>query len=136
MTRANAASSRGRTESWNTLHGRRSPDGWGGWNERSCAGTPLFGIWKGPALGKPFDPGYERLLFKPLVPKADIRKRVHPHGPPPGCGTHTQPNSAKKGIDIGIISTQLGPRDISTTARNLDHVASCAVVEAVAEEHD
>lgn len=34
--------------------------------------------------------------------------------------------------DIGIISKHLGHRDISATARYLDHVAPWAVVEAVA----
>ena len=74
------------------------------------------------------DSGYVRLLFKRLAAKADIRKRVHPHGL-----RHTHAAELRQeGFDIGIISKQLGHRDISTTARYLDHVAPWAVVEAVA----
>ena len=59
---------------------------------------------------------------------ADIRKRVHPHGL-----RHTHAAELRQeGFDIGIIRKHLGHRDISTTARYLDHVAPWAVVEAVA----
>jgi len=91
-------------------------------------GTPLFCILNGPARGEPLDSGYVRLLFKRLAIKANIRKRVHPHGL-----RHTHAAELRQeGFDIGIISKQLGHRDISTTARYLDHVAPWAVVEAVA----
>ena len=36
-----------------------------------------------------------------------------------------------EGIDIVVISRQLGHRSISTTARYLDHLAPFAVVEAM-----
>jgi integrase len=36
-----------------------------------------------------------------------------------------------EGIDIGIISKQLGHASISTTARYLDHLAPRAVIEAM-----
>ena len=91
-------------------------------------GTPLFCILNGPARGEALDSGYVRLLFKRLSLKAGIRKRVHPHGL-----RHTHAAELRQeGFDIGIISKQLGHRDISTTARYLDHVAPWSVVEAVA----
>ena len=40
--------------------------------------------------------------------------------------------SAEEGVDIGIISKQLGHASISTTAHYLDHIAPWAVVDAVA----
>lgn len=36
-----------------------------------------------------------------------------------------------EGVDIAIISRQLGHRSISTTARYLDHLAPLAVIEAM-----
>ncbi|MBC7771258.1 MAG: hypothetical protein H7210_02065 [Pyrinomonadaceae bacterium] len=36
-----------------------------------------------------------------------------------------------EGVDIGIISKQLGHVSITTTARYLDHIAPLAVVEAM-----
>ena len=58
---------------------------------------------------------------------AGIAKRVHPHGL-----RHTHAAQLRaEGVDIGIISKQLGHRSISTTAVYLDHIAPYAVVEAV-----
>ena len=36
-----------------------------------------------------------------------------------------------EGVDIGIISKQLGHQTIATTARYLDHIAPYAVVQAM-----
>jgi integrase len=36
-----------------------------------------------------------------------------------------------EGIDVGILSKQLGHASISTTARYLDHIAPWAVVDAI-----
>ena len=91
-------------------------------------GTPLFCILNGPARGEALDSGYVRLLFKRLAVKANIRKRVHPHGL-----RHTHAAELRQEcFDIGIIRKHLGHRDISTTARYLDHVAPWAVAAAVA----
>jgi integrase len=63
-----------------------------------------------------------------LARLAGIAKRVHAHGL-----RHTHAAELRaEGIDIGIISKQLGHTSIATTIRYLDHIAPRAVVEAVA----
>jgi len=59
--------------------------------------------------------------------RAGIDKRVHAHGL-----RHTHAAQLRaEGIDIGIISKQLGHSSISTTARYLDHLAPRAVIETM-----
>ena len=59
--------------------------------------------------------------------QAGIEKRVHPHGL-----RHTHAAELRaEGVDIGIISKQVGHRSTATTARYLDHIAPWAVVEAI-----
>jgi hypothetical protein len=70
---------------------------------------------------------YVRVLLKRLATKARIDKRVHAHGL-----RHTHAAQLRaEGVDIGIISKQLGHASISTTARYLDHLAPRAVIEAM-----
>ncbi len=77
--------------------------------------------------GHPMTASYVRRLFFGLGRAAGIDKRVHPHGL-----RHTHASELRaEGIDIGIISKQLGHRSISTTAHYLDHIAPWAVVEAM-----
>ncbi len=84
---------------------------------------PLFCTLKGRRLSS----GYCRSLFARLGRKAGIDKRVHPHGL-----RHTGAAEMRtEGIDVGIISKQLGHASIATTARYLDHISPKAVVEAV-----
>ncbi len=77
--------------------------------------------------GRPLGSGYIRRLFSQLGMKAGIAKRVHAHGL-----RHTHAAQLRsEGVDIGIISKQLGHRSITTTATYLDHICPYAVVEAV-----
>jgi site-specific recombinase XerD len=77
--------------------------------------------------GLPLATGYVRRLLPRLGRKAGIEKRVHAHGL-----RHTHAAQLRaEGVDIGIISKQLGHRSIATTARYLDHIAPVAVVEAI-----
>jgi site-specific recombinase XerD len=77
--------------------------------------------------GRPLDSSYVRLLFHRLGRAAGIAKRVHPHGL-----RHTHAAELRaEGIDIGIISKQLGHTSIATTARYLDHIAPLAVIEII-----
>ena len=62
-----------------------------------------------------------------LARRASIEKRVHPHGL-----RHTGAAELRaEGVDIGIISKQLGHTSIATTARYLDHVAPVTVIRAM-----
>ena len=70
---------------------------------------------------------YIRVLFPRLGRQAGIANRVHAHG-----FRHTHAAELRaEGVDIGIISKQLGHRTIATTARYLDHIAPYAVIEAL-----
>ncbi len=77
--------------------------------------------------GRPLADSYIRVLFPRLGRQAGIAKRVHAHG-----FRHTHAAELRaEGVDIGIISKQLGHRTIATTARYLDHIAPFAVVQAM-----
>ena len=77
--------------------------------------------------GRPMTDSYVRVLLPRLARKAGIEKRVHAHG-----FRHTHAAQLRaEGVDIGIISKQLGHRSIATTARYLDHIAPLAVIETM-----
>ena len=70
---------------------------------------------------------YVRVLLPRLGRMAGIGKGIHAHG-----FRHTHDARLRaEGVDIGIISKQLGHRTIATTARYLDHIAPYAVIEAM-----
>ena len=67
------------------------------------------------------------VLVPRLARKAGILKRVHAHGL-----RHTHAAELRsEGLDIGIISKQLGHSSIATTARYLDHIVPVAVIAAM-----
>lgn len=77
--------------------------------------------------GRPVMPSYIRALMPRLARRAGIDKRVHAHGL-----RHTGASEMRaEGLDIGVISKQLGHSSISTTARYLDHVCPQAVIDAI-----
>lgn len=77
--------------------------------------------------GRLLNSSYIRVLIPRLARKASIPKRVHAHGL-----RHTHASELRsEGIDIGIISKQLGHLSIATTARYLDHIAPVAVIQAI-----
>ena len=77
--------------------------------------------------GQPLKSAYVRALLPRLAAKAGIEKRVHAHGL-----RHTHAAQLRaEGVDIAIISRQLGHASINTTARYLDHLAPRAVIEAM-----
>ena len=83
------------------------------------------------AYGTPVTTGYVRRLMKRLGRQAGIAKRVHAHGL-----RHTHAAQLRsEGVDVGIISRQLGHRSLLTTIRYLDHVQPTAVVDAMRERH-
>lgn len=70
---------------------------------------------------------YVRRVLPVLAARSGILKRVHAHGL-----RHTHAAQLREeGVDIGIISKQLGHRSITTTAGYLDHIAPFELVEAV-----
>lgn len=92
-------------------------------NGTSAANAPLLCT----AYGTPVTTGYVRRLMKRLGRQAGIAKRVHAHGL-----RHTHAAQLREeGVDVGIISRQLGHRSLLTTIRYLDHVQPTAVVDAM-----
>jgi site-specific recombinase XerD len=94
---------------------------------RACCGhsgvDPVFCT----ASGERLTAGYVRRWLPTLGRRAGIAKRVHAHGL-----RHTHAAQLREeGVDIGIISKQLGHASISTTAHYLDHIAPWAVVDAI-----
>ena len=79
--------------------------------------------------GLPLTTAYIRRRLPILARRAGIEKRVHAHGL-----RHTHAAQLRsEGVDIGIISKQLGHTSIATTVRYLDHIAPVAVIAAVRE---
>ena len=84
---------------------------------------PVFCTLAGGRMGD----AYVRVLLPRLGRKAGIEKRVHAHG-----FRHTHAAQLRvEGVDIGIISKQLGHRSIATTAHYLDHIAPQQVIETI-----
>jgi integrase len=77
--------------------------------------------------GRPLTTAYMRRWLPELARKAGIDKRVHAHG-----FRHTHAAQLRsEGVDIGVISKQLGHTSIATTVRYLDHIAPVAIVAAI-----
>jgi site-specific recombinase XerD len=98
---------------------------------RGMSGRSPVGPGRSPVFctlpGRPMSDAYVRVLLKRLAARAGIDKRVHAHGL-----RHTHAAQLRaEGVDIGIISRQLGHASITTTARYLDHLAPRAVVETM-----
>lgn len=70
---------------------------------------------------------YVRNLLSRLGKKANIEKRVHAHG-----FRHTFAcELSREGIELGVISKQLGHRSQATTAKYLDHIAPQRVFDTI-----
>ena len=84
---------------------------------------PVFRTLRGHRMAA----AYVRVMRKRLAARAGIDKRVHAHGL-----RHTHAAQLRaEGVDIALISRQLGHARITTTARYLDHLAPRAVIEAM-----
>ena len=94
---------------------------------RACHGATGLATVFCTLRGRRLTEAYVRVLLPRLARRAGIEKRVHAHGL-----RHTHAAQLRaEGMDIGLISKQLGHRSIATTARYLDHIAPVAVVEAI-----
>jgi integrase len=77
--------------------------------------------------GRPLSTAYVRVLLPRLGRLAGIEKRVHAHGL-----RHAHAAELRaEGVDVAVISRQLGHTSILTTIRYLDHLAPAAVLEAM-----
>lgn len=85
--------------------------------------TPLFCTERGTRLRT----GSVRRLMQRLGRRAGLARRVHAHALRHTCAAELR----AEGLDIGIISKQLGHASIATTARYLDHIRPMAVIEAM-----
>ena len=105
---------------WVEARARMSRGVGGDWSR-----LPLLCTTRGGAVSA----SYVRVLLKRLGTKAGIAKRVHAHGL-----RHTMAAELRaEGVDIAVISRQLGHRSITTTARYLDHLMPTAVIDAMSE---
>jgi site-specific recombinase XerD len=77
--------------------------------------------------GKPVLPSYIRALLPRLARKAGIAKRVHAHGLRHSMAAELR----QEGIDIGIISKQLGHSSVGTTARYFDQLKEQVVIDTI-----
>ena len=69
-----------------------------------------------------------RASLKRAGARVGIEKRIHPHGL-----RHAHASELRsEGVEIGVISKQLGHACISTTARYLDHVNPVQVINTIA----
>jgi site-specific recombinase XerD len=90
---------------------------------RIAPSAPLLCTLKGTTVTD----AYVRRLLPKLAARAGILKRVHAHGL-----RHTHAAQLRsEGVDIGLISKQLGHASITTTARYLDHIQPTAVIDAM-----
>ncbi len=68
--------------------------------------------------GGPLSTAYVRALMKRLGRKGGIAKRCHAHALRHSCASELR----QEGVEIGLISKQLGHSSIVTTVRYLDHI--------------
>jgi integrase len=96
------------------------------WLERKARmgiGGPVFSTLRGESM----QTSYVRSLFKRLGRKANIGKRVHPHG----LRHSFAAGLADEKVDIRIIQRALGHSSLATSARYIDHIQPRAVIDAL-----
>lgn len=103
----------GHVERWLTARGEKGV----------AAAAPVFCTLG----GRPLRTSYVRVLLPRLARRAGVERRVHAHG-----FRHTHASELRgEGVEIGVISKQLGHASIATTAVYLDHIAPVRVIEAM-----
>ena len=87
------------------------------------AASPLFCSYRGNRLSK----SYLRTLLPQLAIKANITKRVYPHGL-----RHTHAfELMMEGVEMPVIQRQLGHTSLATTDRYLSHIAPKQVIDTM-----
>ena len=90
-------------------------------------GSKLFCTITAGNVGSPLGAPQWRDTIKRLGEKAGIEKRVHSHGL-----RHTHATELRReGVDLLVISKQLGHADLATTERYLNHLEPREVVETM-----
>lgn len=79
--------------------------------------------------GRPLKPTYVRQMLKHLAVKARIDRRVHPHALRHTCAS----NLVDNGVDIRLVSLQLGHSNSAITARYTDHLNPRRMVDVISE---
>jgi site-specific recombinase XerD len=90
-------------------------------------GSKVFCTVTAGNIGSPLGAPQWRDTIRHLGVKAGIEKRVHSHGL-----RHTHATELRReGVDVLVISRQLGHADLKTTERYLNHLEPREVVEAM-----
>lgn len=90
---------------------------------------PFIPVLEGPTRGREVQQAYPRNLLKRLAEKAEIAKRVHPHGL-----RHTYAASLlDAGVPIHYIKRMLGHSSIAITEHYADHVRPARVLQVLRE---
>jgi site-specific recombinase XerD len=90
-------------------------------------GHPLFCVTGSPTRGKHLSSAYFREMLKLYAEKADLERRVHPHGL-----RHTfAAQLAREGVPVHVIRKALGHASLATTERYIDHLAPLEVIDTV-----
>lgn len=77
--------------------------------------------------GQPLHPSYVRTMLQRIACKAQIDKRVHPHGL-----RHTfAAQLAQEGVPVNTIQAQLGHTNLQTTSTYLSHIQPADLVNAM-----
>jgi site-specific recombinase XerD len=88
---------------------------------------PLFCAIMGPTRGNAIRPQRVNQLLKTLAARAEVHKRVHPHG-----FRHTSAFSfAQAGMPTHQLKAMLGHNSLRQTERYIDHLAPVALVETM-----
>lgn len=88
-------------------------------------GAPLFCTFSKGYAGDPLGTPYVRERLHEVAARAQIDKRVHPHGL-----RHTYAvDLMREGVPLTMIQKLLGHGDLATTARYLDHLLPLEAVE-------
>jgi integrase/recombinase XerD len=88
---------------------------------------PIFATYEAGRIGKPLSPRYVRTALARLGRKANIEKRVHPHGL-----RHSMAfDLAQSGVPTHQIQAQLGHASLAVTDRYIRHLAPVDVIAAM-----
>lgn len=92
---------------------------------------PIFACYSSGKLGQPLQQRYVRLALKRLGDRADIRKRIHPHGLRHSLAS----DMADSGSSVSEIKDQLGHESLATTDRYVHSLRPQKLIEHMRERN-